>query len=85
MRWAHNGYIVGVIRRAIEAAVGILELTSAKLEWLQAFQGERNQRKLIYEELLSDKGRLTLEMGDDCQTRELYTVLLYSRQIRKHT
>ncbi|KAE8981015.1 hypothetical protein PR001_g23571 [Phytophthora rubi] len=79
MRWAHTGYIVRVIQRAIESAVGILELTSAKMGWLEALQGERKQRISLYQELLADSERITLEMGDNCQIREIYTVLLYSR------
>ncbi|KAE8993741.1 hypothetical protein PR001_g20589 [Phytophthora rubi] len=79
MRWAHTGYIVRIIHRAIESAVGILEFTSAKMEWFEAFEGERKQRISFYQELLADSGRITLEMGDNCQIREIYTVLLYSR------
>ncbi|KAG7392589.1 Leucine-rich repeat serine/threonine-protein kinase 2 [Phytophthora boehmeriae] len=80
MKLARHGEIVLVLERAMEAALGILDLldTSSRDAWYQQLQRERDEQMKMYEGLLTDDEKLMTEAGGEDQQLEILTILKHS-------
>ncbi|RLN89045.1 hypothetical protein BBJ28_00018604, partial [Nothophytophthora sp. Chile5] len=78
VKLVNTGYIVQLLQRATDSALGILKHlgTPARDSWHQDLRCERDERMALYEELLlkSDEW-MAAEMGDEGQQLEVLTVL----------
>ncbi|RLN67073.1 hypothetical protein BBP00_00001863 [Phytophthora kernoviae] len=80
MKLARHGEVVLVLQRAVEAALGILNLldTPSRDSWYQHLHHERDEQMKLYEKLLTDDRKLMAETGDEDQQLEILTVLKHS-------
>ncbi|KAG2531217.1 hypothetical protein BBO99_00002189 [Phytophthora kernoviae] len=80
MKLARHGEVVLVLQRAVEAALGILNLldTPSRDSWYQHLHHERDEQMKLYEKLLTDDRKLVAETGNEDQQLEILTVLKHS-------